>query len=160
VPSTQILSGGGFRVLASKCQVLLFCPQMCRVSRWTARFLLLVMLVPAFGPMAMAHAAQPESMHCMRQPLSAHSAQPAMPCHMAMAMPNSESELSFFGIKSDNCCQQQCCCGAITSEWAEPASSSPSFLSLLTEPAGSSPISEPQSSDIFGNDPARAPPRS
>jgi len=58
---------------------------MWGASRWTARFLLLVMLAPAFGPLALARAAQPEAMQCMRQSVSERSEQPAMQCHHAMA---------------------------------------------------------------------------
>ena len=148
-------------------------PQMWGVSRWTARFLLLVMLVPAFGPLTMACVAQPEAMHCMRHPESASmsglSAQPEMPCHHAMAQskppraessPVESSEASLQAGNDDNCCQNHCCCGATTSEWAQPASNLLSFLSLLIEPAQASRDSAAQSTDIFGHDSARAPPRS
>jgi len=137
--------------------------------RWSARFLLLVMLAPAFGPLAMAHCAQPGAMHCMRQSVSAHSAQPAMLCHHAMAQsqpPHPESSqveasaTSFQASHDDNCRPKHCCCGATTSEWAQPASHLLLFLCLLIEPARSSPSALLQSSDIFGHDSARAPPRS
>jgi hypothetical protein len=144
-------------------------PQMWGVSRWTARFLLLVMLVPAFGPLAMARSAQPGAMHCMRQPVAVHAAQPAMPCHHAMAQskpPQSESsqgessEPSFQATNNDNCCQNHCCCGATTSEWAQPVSNLLSFLSLPIEPARPWLSAVLQSSDISRQDSARAPPRS
>jgi len=142
-------------------------PQMWGASRWTARFLLLVMLASAFGPLAMACATQPEAMHCVRQSVSAQAAQPAMPCHHAMAQskpPQPESsrvessEASFQAV--DNCCQNHCCCGATTSEWAQPASNLLSFLSLLIEPARPPQSAALHSSDISGHDSARAPPRS
>ena len=143
-------------------------PQMWGASRWTARFLLLVMLAPAFGPLALARAAQPEAMHCMRQSVSVHSAQPAMPCHHAMAQkqptpPESSqvesSEASFQAV--DGCCQNHgCCCCATTSEWARPTSSLLSCLNLLIEPARPPRSAVLQSSDISGHDSARAPPRS
>jgi hypothetical protein len=140
---------------------------MWGVSRWTARFLLLVMLAPAFGPLAMACSAQPEAMQCARQPMSASMsahAQPAMPCHHAMAhskaaQPKS-SETSFQAVNEGNCCLNHCCCGATTSEWAHPASNLLSVLRLLIEPARRSRNAEPQSADISGHDSARAPPRS
>jgi hypothetical protein len=151
---------------------------MCSASRWIARFLLLVMLAPAFGPLAMARAAQPGAMHCMRQPVSGHPAQPAMPCHHAMAQskpsqpesspsessqvessPVESSEASFQAVA--NCClNHDCCCRAATVEWAQPASSLLSFLSLLIEPAGALQSTILLSSDISGHDSARAPPRS
>lgn len=145
---------------------------MWRASRWTARLLLLVMLAPVFGPAAMACAAQPKAQHCMRQSMSAsmsgQSVRPAMPCHHAMAQskpPQSqssplESGTSFQATNDGNCCQNHCCCGATNSEWAQPASSLLSVLSLLIEPAQPSRSSELQSTDIFGHDSARAPPRS
>jgi len=136
--------------------------------RWTARFLLLAMLAPAFGPLAMARAAQPGAMHCMRQPVSGHPAQPAMQCHHAMAQskppqppssPVESSETSFQAVA--NCClNHDCCCRVATLEWAQPASSLLSFLSLLIEPARPSQSTILLSSDISGHDSARAPPRS
>jgi len=146
---------------------------MCRASRWIARFLLLVTLAPAFGPLAMARAAQPGAMHCMRQPVSGHPAQPAMQCHHAMAQskppqpeasvgessPGESSEASFQAVA--NCClNHDCCCRAATLEWAHPAFRLLSFLSLLIEPARASHSTILFSSDITGHDSARAPPRS
>ena len=141
---------------------------MWGVFRWTARFLLLVMLAPAYTPLAMACSAQPLAMHCMRQPMSAsmsaHAAHPAMPCHHAMAESkpshSESSETSFQAVDEGNCCPNRCCCGATTSEWAHPASSLLSFLSLLIEPAHPAQSAILQSSDISGHDSARAPPRS
>jgi hypothetical protein len=146
-------------------------PQMWGVFRWTARFLLLVMLAPAYGPLAMACSAQPEAMHCTRQPLStsmsvstsAHAARPVMPCHQAMAQSKAtrseSSETSFQATNDGNCCPNHCCCGATTSEWAHPASSLLSFLSILIEPAPPALSAILQSSNISGHDSARAPPR-
>jgi hypothetical protein len=140
---------------------------MWGVSRWTARFLLLVILAPALEPLAMACSARPEAMHCMRHSVSVHSAQPVMQCHQAMAQskpPQSEStevesaEPSFQASNDGNCCQNHCCCGATTSEWAQPASRLLSFLSLLIEPARPSPSAVRKSADTSGHDSARAPP--
>jgi hypothetical protein len=146
---------------------------MCRASRWIARVLLLVMLAPAFGPLAMASAAQPGAMHCMRQPVSGHPAQPAMQCHHAMAQskppqpessagessPGESSEASFQAVAS--CClNHDCCCRVATLKWAHPAFGLLSFLSLLIEPARASQSTILLSSDVSGHDSARAPPRS
>ena len=74
---------------------------------------------------------------------------PAMPCHHAMAQskphrpesspvkssPVKSSEASFQVSNDGNCCQSHCCCGATTSEWAQPASNLLSCLSLPIEPA-------------------------
>jgi len=136
--------------------------KMCRTSHWTARFLVLVMLVTAFGPLTMACAAQSEAMHCMRKPVSANAAPPAMPCHHGTARSKASQpenhETSFQAV--DSCCQSHCCCGATTSEWAQPASNLLSCLSLVIEPAYPIQSAALQSSDVFGRDSARAPPRS
>src|SRR5208282_1624296 len=133
---------------------------MWGASRWTARFLLLVMLAPAFGPLAMAQCAQPAAMRCcMRQ--SVQSAPPAMPCHHAMAQPSrsESSETSLQATNNGNCCQNHCCCGATTSEWAQPASNLLSGLSLPSEPARPKQGAALYARDIPGDDSARAPPR-
>jgi hypothetical protein len=131
------------------------------------------MLAPAFEPLAMARPAQPGAMHCMRQPVSGHPAQPAMQCHHAMAQskapqpesspvessPVESSEASFQAVA--NCClNHDCCCRVATLEWAHPALGLLSFLRLLIEPAGASQSTILLSSDISGHDSARAPPRS
>src|ERR1700680_420355 len=141
---------------------------MCRASRWIARFLLLVMLAPAFGPLAMARAARPGALHCMRRPVSGHPAQPAIECHHAMALskpppppssPVESSEASFQAVT--NCClNHDCCCRVATLEWAHSTFRLLSFLSLLIEPAGASQTTILLSSDTSGHDSARAPPRS
>jgi len=128
---------------------------MWGVSGWTARFLMLVMLVPAFGPMAMPCAALPAAMHCLRQPVPS---QPAMPCHHAMT--SSQSDPPGASIQAvSNCCQSHCCCGATTSEWAQPASNLLSFFSLLIEPARPTQSAVLHLTDISGYDSARAPPQ-
>ena len=126
------------------------------------------MLAPAFGPLAMARAAQPGALHCMRQPVSGHPAQPAIECHHAMAQskpsqrpssPVESSEASFQAVA--NCClNHDCCCRVATLEWAHPAFGLLPFLSLLIEPARTSQSTILRSSDISGHDSARAPPRS
>lgn len=138
--------------------------------RWAARLLLLVMLVPALGPMAMPCTALPQVMHCMRrspsgqavpgEAASERSAQPAMPCHHAMAQPprGESSEASYHA--TDNCCQNHCCCGATTSEWARPASSLLSSVSLTVEPARPMQDAAILFRDGSRQDSARAPPRS
>src|SRR5208283_4864324 len=125
---------------------------MWGASRWTAGFLLLVMLAPAFGPLAMAQCAQPAAMRCCTRQ-SAQSAPPAMPCHHAMAQPSrSESSEASFQANNGNCCQSHCCCGATTSEWAQPASSLLSVLNLVVESARRSDSAELHSIDVSGSD--------
>jgi hypothetical protein len=132
------------------------------MHRWTARFLLLAMLLPALGPLALARAAQPEGMHCMRKPLQPATQinQPAMHCHHAMAQapaPGSP-EASFNSL---DCCQNHDCCrGLKTSEWARPASNLLSYISLLIEPAPAPQFAAQISTDPTGQDSTRAPPRS
>ena len=131
------------------------------------------MLAPAFGPLAMARAAQPGAMHCLRQPVSGHPAQPAMQCHHAMAQSKApepeaspiesspvESSESTFQAVANCCLNHDCCCRVATLEWAHPAFSLFSFLNLLIEPARASQSTILLSSDISGHDSARAPPRS
>jgi hypothetical protein len=135
--------------------------------RWAARFLLLVVLVPSFGPLTMACAAQTQGAHCLRKPMPVQSEQPAMPCHHAMAQAQraqpatavTPSEVSFQSSSPGDCCHDHCCCGATTSEWAQPASNLLSFLHLRIEPALPSQTAVSESRDIFEIDSARAPPR-
>jgi hypothetical protein len=131
------------------------------MHRWTAGFLLLVMLVPGFTPLALARSAAPEAMHCMRQPLhgTMPAAEPAMPCHHGMVKtpkpPSSEASL-----RALNCCQNHDCCRTLkTSERARPAASQFSFVRLLIEPALSALFTNQRSVDL-PQDSARAPPRS
>ncbi|HEY4841997.1 MAG TPA: hypothetical protein VIH78_08515 [Terriglobales bacterium] len=135
--------------------------QMWGGYRWTARCLLLVMLVPAFGPMAMAQAG---GMHGLRAVASAQTAPTEMPCHHAMAhsqlMPSKSSAASLQATDDGNCCANHCCCGAFASEWAQPASGLLCFLALVIEPALLAQGATLRSSNIVGLDSARAPPRS
>ncbi len=161
----------GNQQLGTATDICYAVPQMWDASRWTARFLVLVMLVSSFGPLTMACAAPPGAMHCMRKPLSGPPAQPAMQCHHAMAKPNrpesspvtsspdQSSEPSLQATDDGNCCQNHCCCGATTSEWAQTASNLLSCLSLLSEPARPAQGAALYARDISGDDSARAPPR-
>jgi len=143
------------------------------MHRWTARFLLLVMLVPAVGPVALARVASPAPMHCMRGPLAvAPAAETAMHCHhvASQSVPqtvepqasasHASQEASFRSI--DCCCGQHCdCCrNSKMSEWARAASSHLSFVSLLIEPALPAAMAHRVSTFLAGPDSARAPPRS
>jgi hypothetical protein len=132
------------------------------MHRWTARFLLLVMLVPAVGPLALARVGAPQAMHCIRQPLRTPlSAQPGMQCHHGMALtPQPASPQESFN--SLDCCSgnHDCCRGLKTSEWASPASNQLLIISLLIEPALRAQAAAGVSPDLLGRDSARAPPRS
>jgi hypothetical protein len=128
---------------------------MWGTSRWTACLLSLVMLVPAFEPVALACAAGPQAMHCMR-----HSAQPEMPamhCHGVKKTPES-ADASFRAL--EGCCQNHDCCRSLkTSEWARPVSRPSPRLRFLVEPAPAAPPAALTPSDLVGHDSARAPPR-
>lgn len=126
------------------------------MHRWIARLLLLVMLGPSFGQLAMARAAQPDAMHCMRKPV-----QPAMQCHhgMAMAPLRQSSEASFQAI--GQCCQNHDCCRRVAvRQWAQPQSRPLSLCVLLIEHVSPSRGVVLASTGVAGYDSARAPPRS
>jgi hypothetical protein len=135
--------------------------------RWTARFVLLVMLVPVFGPMALATVAPQQGMHCMRRPLAtapAVAAEPAMHCHhdAAAAAPQAQSAANEVSFRSLDCCCPHCdCCrNSKISEWARPATSHPSLGSLLIEPAPGGFVAARVSAPLIDAGSARAPPRS
>jgi hypothetical protein len=127
------------------------------MQRWIARLLALIMVVPVFGPLALASAVQPQSPHCLRQP-----AKPAMQCHPGMTMvaelPSSEtSETSFRA--ADSCCQNHDCCrGMGAPRWAQPQSQLLSHQGLPTAEAILGPAPELTPSSPANNDSARAPP--
>jgi hypothetical protein len=125
------------------------------MHRWIARLLVLVMLVPAFGPLALARAAQPQAPHCLRQP-----AKPVMQCHHGMAMVPEPplSEASFRAL--EQCCQNHDCCRSLGApQWAQ-AQSNLSRREPLTERALSAADAQLTSVTPAENDSARAPPRS
>lgn len=128
------------------------------MRRWTANFLLLVMLVPALAPAALARMAAPEAMHCIRLRQPTPAPQSAMPCHHGMeqmAMPSSGASLRAV----DCCCSNHDCCrGVKTSERAQPCSNPFAFFSLLVEPAAASPTYIRGSVNVVAPDSARAPP--
>ncbi len=140
--------------------------------RMTAVVLLLVMLVPAFGPFAMANLAPAEGMHCMRRQLRyARAAGRPTRCHVAWhghVPQDSESQNSSTSTEAslrslDCCCNHcnfDCCCSVLKiSNWARPAASQLSFVSLLIEFAVEAPLTHRGSAILLGPDSARAPPR-
>jgi len=147
------------------------------MHHFTAGLLLVAMLVPAFGPLALARLAPPEGMHCMRRPLAVTAATPAgehvMHCHHASSQAGTPREPASqnpavadaslqVSIRSLDCCCGQhcdCCRGAKASEWARPASNHLSFVSLLIEPARRAEIAARVSAVSSDPDSARAPPR-
>jgi hypothetical protein len=157
--------------------------------RWTARFAVLLMLVPVIGPLALAQVGPAEGMHCMRRPLAVAAGspgvEPAMPCHHGATQSAEQSSEqsseksseqssqrtkgSLAGLsaspeasfRSVDCCRNHDCCrSAATSEWAQPARRHSSYVRLLIEPALSALGAAHVLSPIAGADSARAPPRS
>ncbi len=90
-----------------------------------------------------------------------------MPCHHAMAeaspetkAESSEPSVTNNGANNKGRCQNHCCCGVTTSEWAKLTSDLLPVLHLLIEPARLLYADELPTADISGDDSARAPPRS
>ena len=130
------------------------------MHRWTASLLLLVMLVPAVAPLALARTAASEAAHCRRPPLhqTAQLAQPAKPCHHGMT-DLSHLQATEASIRSLDCCSNHDCCrGVKTSEWARPASRLLKSVDLFVEPAVPTQAAAGLSADPIGYDAARAPP--
>lgn len=128
------------------------------MQRWIARLLVLVMIVPAFGPLAMARASEDMAPHCSR-----HPAQPVMQCHqgMALAMPMSSApsspETSFRAF--DSCCQNHDCCrGLATPQWAQAPSHFTFRHALPTAEAPRTSTAPLTPSNFADSDSARAPP--
>ena len=92
----------------------------------SARLLVLVMVVPAFGPLAMARISQQSGAHCLRQPGSRQPAQSTMQCHrgMTMAADGADPQSSETSVSAiDSCCPNHACCrGMATPQWAQPQS--------------------------------------
>jgi len=149
------------------------------MHRWIAKFLTLVMLVPFLGPAALAHAAPPAGMHCIRMrmadaPAAAAPATPAqqsaMHCHGMATQPAAQTETAQSDSASshpeasftsrDCCCDHNCCRSTATSGWAQPASRLSSFLNLTVESASLATSTVRLSAPLLGPDSARAPPRS
>jgi hypothetical protein len=129
------------------------------MNRWTAKFLLLVMLIPSMLPFAFSRTQELDAPHCARQ-----MAKAPIPCH-GMAMPEeppsarqpSSSETSFHA--ADNCCaNHDCCRGLKTSEWARLAATPGSTVHFQVEHSASTHTAAFASTGAFHLDSARAPP--
>jgi hypothetical protein len=131
------------------------------MHRWTARFLVLAMVVPAFGPLALAGTGASTAMSCHRQPIgeTAQAASPATHCHHGMAStprPETTSD-ALYAVHS--CCENHdCCCRLKTSEWARPAAKVLVFTGLWIKQASPRQLVLSLSGDLFEIDSARAPP--
>jgi len=146
------------------------------MHRWTAQFLLLVMLATALAPLALAGVDPPGVIPCCKRhrlrEAAPRAANPAMPCHQGAIkrvgdVPARQDEAaadpSEVAVRSlDCCCGQHCNCGGSqkTSNWARLAPSQPSLVSLLIEPALAGPLATRVTIFSAGPASARAPPRS
>jgi hypothetical protein len=149
---------------------------MWGMYRWASRLLIAVMLVPSMLPMAMPCAALPEGTRFSASTPSnfevtssgSDSAPSMMHCHHGMAgmhhgQPRGEASDSLLAgnptiTGGENCCQGHCCCGAMTSEWAQPAAGAHARIVPLIE---STTIAKKIVAPLavhFGPDSARAPP--
>jgi hypothetical protein len=83
--------------------------------RWTAKFLLLVLLAGPFAPMAAAFSMAPmptqaaiPADHCMRKPAATA---PSMPgCHHHAGSAPMEPAYTPLAVRSGNCCDSHECC--------------------------------------------------
>jgi len=128
------------------------------MHRGVARLLVLVMIVSAFGPLAMARAAQPQAPHCLR-----HATKPVMQCHhgMSMALEQSEPTTETSFQAADQCCSNHDCCrGMAAPRWAQPQSQLTAQQTQPTSPAVHTSVTEFAPSAFADIDSARAPPRS
>lgn len=116
--------------------------QRCNFKSWIAKFLVLVMLMPALGPVALAQAAPMGNLHCVRKPVAeTRAGGPAVHCHEGLTQTvagndgqaTREPGASF---RSLACCSNHDCCRAVkASEWARPASNLLLLFNFLTEPS-------------------------
>jgi len=136
------------------------------MQRWISTLLVLVLLVPAFAPAALAAtvaAAEPAmGPHCMRQSGASTPARPAMQCHGGMAMHMAPAgEPAQTSLRAgDNCCQDHSCCrGTVTSSWARLPKIHILQAAPVIESATAASGKPWISSSPFEIDSARAPPR-
>jgi hypothetical protein len=131
------------------------------MNRWIARLLVLIMVAPVFGPLALARDSQLQSPHCLRQP-----SKPVMECHHGMTMapepqPTEPQPTETYFRSGDQCClNHDCCRGMAAPQWARPQTTPLTLDNLSTERAPSAPAALLIPSVLFDSDSARAPPRS
>jgi hypothetical protein len=135
--------------------------QRIAMNRWIARLLVLVVVAPVFGPLALARDSQPQTPHCLRQP-----SKPVMECHHGMTMApeaqptDSQPTETYFRSANQCCLNHDCCRGMAAPRWARPQTTPLTLDNLSIERAPSAPA-EILTSDVpLDGDSARAPPRS
>ena len=130
--------------------------------RWTAKFLLLVLLAGPFAPMAAAYsmATQPLNMavsadHCQRKPV----ASPTMPgCHHHAATPIEPSRTPL-ALRSGNCCDSHECCRSMVRTISANVGPQPSFMAIA-QTEDNVPTQHPSflNRDLVGSLSVRGPP--
>jgi hypothetical protein len=102
--------------------------------RWTAKFLLLVLLAGPFAPMAAAYSMAPPSSamampadHCQRKPV----APPAIAgCHHHAAATSAEPSRTPLGIRANNCCDGHECCRSMVRTFSANVGPRPIFSAV------------------------------
>lgn len=113
--------------------------------RWTAKFLLLVLLVGPFAPMAAALSMAPSAQapvpadHCVRKPAGAMAPMPG--CHHHEAATQSEPAHIPSAFRSANCCDGHECCRSMVRSLS--ADNSPQPVSAVVDRAETH-VSQPQ----------------
>ena len=102
--------------------------------RWTAKFLLLVLLAGPFAPMAAAYSMVPNPSdakmpadHCMRKPVAAA---PMAGCHHHAAATSVEPARIPLAIRSDNCCDGHECCRSLARTLSANVGPRPIFTAI------------------------------
>lgn len=125
-----------------------------------ATILLVTVLAPSFGPMALAYAAQTGTMHCVRKPMQVPEAAPGMPCHHASpGMMRLRASEANFGALDSCCANHDCCRGLKTSERARPLIGPLLRHGLTAEAASRIRFTVDISADLNRPGFARAPPQ-
>ena len=86
------------------------------MSRWTAKFLLLVLLAGLFAPMATA--ASMPAQHCVRKPMAVQ-AQSMSGCHHHAAPAAAPTYVKLAFVSRQCCNEHECCRSTVRSHWAQ-----------------------------------------
>jgi len=131
--------------------------------RWTAKFLLLVLLAGPFAPMAAAYsmAKHPSAMampadHCQRKPVAASS----MPgCHHHAAATPAEATRTPLAVRAGNCCDGHECCRSMVRTLSANVGPRPSFTAIAqTEDHVPTQHTSFLNRDLVGSHSVRGPP--
>jgi len=133
-------------------------PDVGNMRRVLATWLLLVIPLGTFGPLALAASSSVPAAHCNRRTLAAQTAHHH--CHeIAEARESTPAPSSSAAFQNTSCCvNHECCRSLVRSQWAH---FSPSIVCLGTSSAGPSPVehhSSIRSANVLAYRPVRAPP--